>query len=502
MKFYITVLFCILSFSQTTAQEHFNRLLDFGNKQNAIYGVNTNGSKINIHGRVVPSDTVNASQIFFAEVENNGDLMNFITLDRGTFMTNNLMNDIVFQDGKYISSFHENKRAFLVEINNNTYEVIDSFLNTLDPERPIQITDYFIDENQDVWYSGVDSRIVTNPPLNKDTRVFITKWTDPSEHFEMKNPISKAPGGKLVPMTDGYLFYTRAVNGGFPTPEGWGPESYFFRISKEGEILEEIKTEPEDQLDVASDIYKNDDDTFVMCGLETKKDPNSSGKVIRPIVFKFSFEHGIEWKVNPYGSEWSTSFEQLYQIIPTNDGKGYLVVGEDYTTDSLGTYNAGTLSKISNEGTLEWVKYYNSGYNAFHNTYDIQPYLDGYIFVGDVYNIVNGPVGDASFYGWMVYVNEDGEFDKLSSTIANPIDKDIKFNLYPNPTEDILYVKGTENQAYDYDRLVITNLLGQREMEVHSQVNSVDISLLKSGHYFVNFYNSGKHVRTEKFTKL
>jgi len=127
MKFYITILFCILSFSQTTAQEHFNRLLDFGNKQNAIYGVNTNGSKINIHGRVVPSDTVNASQIFFAEVENNGDLMNFITLDRGTFMTNNLMNDIVFQDGKYISSFHENKRAFLVEINNNTYEVIDSF---------------------------------------------------------------------------------------------------------------------------------------------------------------------------------------------------------------------------------------------------------------------------------------------------------------------------------------------------------------------------------------
>jgi len=501
MKFYITVLFCILSFSQTTAQEHFNRLIDFGYQRNSIYAVKTEESKICIHGRVLPTDTINARILYFAELEGNGEITNFVTLDRGTSLTNNLINDIAFQDGKYVSSFHETKRAFLVEINDNTYEVIDSFTNPLE-DSPIQITEYFIDDNDDVWYSGGYTKIISNPPLNIDTRIFITKWTDPSEHFEMKNPISKAPGGKLVPMTNGYLFYTRAVNGGFPTPEGWGPESYFFRISKEGEILEEIKTEPSDQLDVASDIYRNDDDSFVMCGLETKKDPNSSGKVIRPIVYKFSFEHGIEWKVNLYGSEWSTSFERLDQIIPTNDGKGYLVVGEDYTTDSLGTYNAGTLSKITDDGTLEWVKYYNSGYNAFHSTYDIQPYLDGYIFVGDVFNIVDGPVGNASFYGWMVYVNEDGEFDKLSSTTGNPIDKDIKFNLYPNPTEDILYIKEPIDQGYEYDYLVITNILGQREMEVHSQETSLNISVLRSGNYFVNFYSGGKLVRTEKFTKL
>jgi len=176
-----------------------------------------------------------------------------------------------------------------------------------------------------VWYSGTYFKVVSNPPLVNDSRIFISKWQDPSEHFEMKNPISKALGGELIPMSGGYLFYTVAQNpSGFPTPEGWGPESYFFRICKEGEILEEFKTEPNQQLGLANNIYKNNDDTFVLCGLEVKKDPYGSGKVIRPIVYKFSFEHGIEWKVNPYGSEWSTSFEQLDQIIPTNDGKGIL----------------------------------------------------------------------------------------------------------------------------------------------------------------------------------
>ena len=111
MKFYITVLFCILSFSQTTAQEHFNRLIDFGYQRNSIYAVHTKDSKINIHGKVLPTDTINAQLIFFAELEDSGGISEFVTLERGTLLSNNLINDIVFQDGKYVSSFHENKRA-------------------------------------------------------------------------------------------------------------------------------------------------------------------------------------------------------------------------------------------------------------------------------------------------------------------------------------------------------------------------------------------------------
>jgi hypothetical protein len=499
---YCAIFYLVWSiFLQLQAQEHFNRIIDFGYQRNSIYAVHTEADKITIHGRVLPSDTVNIREIFYAELMHNGDILNFITLNRGSSMTNNLINDIVFQDGKYINSFHENKRAFLVQICDNTYEVVDSFINTLDPERPIQITEYFIDENQELWYSGVDSRIISNPPLVRETRVFITKWSDPSQHFEMKNPISKATGGNLVPMSQGYLFYTRAQNPGFPTPEGWGPESYFFKVSENGDIMDEIKTDPSDQLDAASDIFRNEDDTFIMCGLEAKKDPNGSGKVIRPIVYKFSFENGIEWKVNPYGPEWTSSYERLKQIIPSTDGEGYIVLGEDYITDSLGTYIAATLSKIAHDGSLVWVKYYNSGYNGIHRTYDVQTYLDGYIFVGDVFNLVDFPEDNTSFYGWMVYVNKDGDFDKLSSNIGIPLDVNLKFNLYPNPTADILYIKEDLDQGYSYDKLEIIDIIGQSMIKLPNKGKRIDISVLQAGQYFINFYEKGKIVGTEKFTK-
>jgi hypothetical protein len=75
---YCAIFYLVCSiFLQLQAQEHFNRIIDFGYKQNAIYAVNTEGNNIMIHGRIVPTDTVNASQIFFAELEESGIITNF-----------------------------------------------------------------------------------------------------------------------------------------------------------------------------------------------------------------------------------------------------------------------------------------------------------------------------------------------------------------------------------------------------------------------------------------
>ena len=483
------------------SQEHFNKLIDFGYQRNSIYAVHTEGSKILIHGNVLASDTANVNEIFYAELLDDASVSKFVSLNRSSYMTNNLMNDLAFQDGEYINSFHESKRAFLYKISEDYYEVIDSFTNPLNNDRPIQITEYYNDKDGDLWFSGGYSEIISNPPLVYRTKIFITKLIDPSISLEVKNPIPNASGGILVPMSTGYLFKTIVHNSGLPTPEGWGSENYFYKVSNNGIFSNLIKTEPSDQLGTWNDIHVNDDDSFIISGLEAKKDPNSSGKVIRPIVYKFSFEKGIEWKVYPYGPEWSTSFEKVTEIIPAMDGDGYIVVGENYTTDSLGTYNAGTLSKISTDGSLEWVKYYNSGHQAFHHTYDVHHYLDGYIIVGNVFNFEDGLPGEAHIYGWIVYVNNEGEFDQLSSDQVRNVKAELNLRLYPNPTGNTLYIKETIIEQEPYDRLVIANIYGQSVMEVYNLESHIDISSLQSGNYIVSFYKEGKQVGTEKFSK-
>jgi len=85
---------------------------------------------------------------------------------------------------------------------------------------------------------------------------------------------------------------------------------------------------------------------------------------------------------------------------------------------------------------------------------------------------------------------------------ANDIDKDLKWNIYPNPANDIIQVKLSSNDPIKYS-ITIIDIAG-REVRTHSLANDkIDISALKSGMYFIKLVNTktGNIVGTEKFVK-
>ena len=81
------------------------------------------------------------------------------------------------------------------------------------------------------------------------------------------------------------------------------------------------------------------------------------------------------------------------------------------------------------------------------------------------------------------------------------------FNIYPNPTNNILNIK-TQNMASassainDYN-IKITNTLGQliQTISLQQPTTQINVSELPGGIYFLQVFNAGNLVRTSKFVK-
>lgn len=86
--------------------------------------------------------------------------------------------------------------------------------------------------------------------------------------------------------------------------------------------------------------------------------------------------------------------------------------------------------------------------------------------------------------------------------LANFIDKELKWNIYPNPANDFIQVKLSTNNPTNYS-VTLIDVAGSKVL-THSLVNDkIDISVLNSGMYFVRLINSktGKVQGTIKFVK-
>lgn len=88
--------------------------------------------------------------------------------------------------------------------------------------------------------------------------------------------------------------------------------------------------------------------------------------------------------------------------------------------------------------------------------------------------------------------------------IPNSIEslKNITFNMYPNPVQNYLKVNLKEDQ--NVDKVVITNILGQNVKTVEN-ITGKDIHIntneLRTGLYFINFFNEGTLLGTNKVLK-
>ncbi len=79
----------------------------------------------------------------------------------------------------------------------------------------------------------------------------------------------------------------------------------------------------------------------------------------------------------------------------------------------------------------------------------------------------------------------------------NEINKDLKFNIFPNPTKNEINI---ELQNDIKGKLVITNQLGQfvKELKINDNKLIVDVEELSPGIYYLNIFNKREKVLSEK----
>ena len=68
-------------------------------------------------------------------------------------------------------------------------------------------------------------------------------------------------------------------------------------------------------------------------------------------------------------------------------------------------------------------------------------------------------------------------------------------NVYPNPVKDQLFIDGT------FNKVVITNIIGQQVKAIDTNARKIDVSDLSKGVYVVKTYNNGIYKGTAKITK-
>jgi hypothetical protein len=96
--------------------------------------------------------------------------------------------------------------------------------------------------------------------------------------------------------------------------------------------------------------------------------------------------------------------------------------------------------------------------------------------------------------GELVYKNENAEECWTTSTKETD---PLRFIIAPNPSSNFIEIK-TEQK---YDKAIIYGLAGNVQM-TSSQANTIDISHLPNGLYFIELINNGKSIGTQKFIKI
>lgn len=110
---------------------------------------------------------------------------------------------------------------------------------------------------------------------------------------------------------------------------------------------------------------------------------------------------------------------------------------------------------------------------------------------------------DASILIAGVFFNSNDENDCFlarlisENLVTNNFDKK-RFEIYPNPTANLLHITNSNNTAID--KITLTDLSGKILMEKKENLSIIDVEHLQQGIYFIELdYNGEKHI--EKFVK-
>ncbi|MFC6267957.1 T9SS type A sorting domain-containing protein [Frigoriflavimonas asaccharolytica] len=210
----------------------------------------------------------------------------------------------------------------------------------------------------------------------------------------------------------------------------------------------------------------------------------------------FDATNGIVGIAYDYATQ---TFKGLLRLTPTS--------GTTAGTAAFYTANLGTQTFAPNT----WVKvyyYYNGTDGSYGFGYPGGAYSFGLTQVGTTYTLSPSLVPtEHDFYNVTLDTNtvaNSNSYDNLLvtySTLAQALStQDVKaatiaFNVYPNPTSDILNIETSDK----IKAISIFDMAG-RKMDVSVKENSVDVRNLETGSYLINI-ETAKGTSTEKFIK-
>jgi hypothetical protein len=174
--------------------------------------------------------------------------------------------------------------------------------------------------------------------------------------------------------------------------------------------------------------------------------------------------------------------------FPTQDG-GWLAVGEANTTAQLKSFT-GWMYRLDTKGDSLWSRFDTAqapgpwgGENVFFSAAELP---SGSIIACGY----SDRLGGSKTWGWLLKVDQNGCMDTLhcypiSSTIE-PNEANKSLRIFPNPVlSTFRFIDETQTK---WDWVEVTNVLGQTIFKIpHPVNNEIDLSLLKSGVYFVRF---------------
>lgn len=166
--------------------------------------------------------------------------------------------------------------------------------------------------------------------------------------------------------------------------------------------------------------------------------------------------------------------------------------------DDLLRTNDGDHAIVYRDGHHPRLVVYDRNFDVkFTKKYELESYMFpvGFIQLEDESFMIAGAEGATNDYTiWLIRTDPKGD---LVSVTGPDINED-RIEIYPNPTSELLYIKG----ALPEDAKV--NVVGEDGKIISSSmnVNSINMSNLSSGVYFINIFNKDKLIINKKVIKI
>jgi len=253
---------------------------------------------------------------------------------------------------------------------------------------------------------------------------------------------------------------------------------------------------PNIEVSASKGMLIDDDDNIVITGnhLELIDTPSSLIHYLNtPSIAKFDDEGHHLWTTRLGNNVYNILGKGLWKsVVESAEKDGYVVVGgesyqPDYYSDTLITSAA--IAKLSNNGDSLWMRRFNwrTGVEIEDRFNDVVATSDGgYLVCGQSVN--RNPQGDADL-PWiksiLIKLDRDGLLD-TSTVSAIQLNKEGGLDVYPNPTNDYLYLTQNSEDQLQVKIIASDGRLVDQFMSFdlsHTQV--LDVSSYDSGLYFI-----------------